>query len=44
VGHVAGMGEKRDVYRFWSGNVKKRAYSEDLGVDGRTVLGWILGI
>jgi hypothetical protein len=32
-GHVARMGEGRDVYRW--GSVRERGHSEDLGVDGR---------
>jgi hypothetical protein len=35
VGHVACMGEKRDVY--W-GNVKKRGHLEDIGFDGVIIL------
>ena len=42
-GHVAQMGEWRgEVYaRFWLGNLKKRDYLEDPGVDGRIILRWI---
>jgi len=28
--------------KFWSKNLKGRAYSEDIGVDGRIILEWIL--
>jgi hypothetical protein len=28
---------------FWSENLKRRDYSEDLGVDGMIILEWILG-
>jgi len=27
---------------FWPGNVKGRGHSEDLGVDGKIILKWIL--
>jgi len=29
--------------KFWSQNLKRRDHSEDLGLDRRTVLEWILG-
>jgi hypothetical protein len=28
--------------KFWSGNVKGRDFSEDLGIDGRIILEWIV--
>jgi len=28
--------------RFWLIKLKRRDQSEDLGVDGKTILGWIL--
>jgi hypothetical protein len=28
---------------FWLENVKERDYSEDLGIDGKIILEWILG-
>jgi hypothetical protein len=35
VGHVARMGERRDVHiRFWWGNLRVRDHLEDVGVDG----------
>jgi hypothetical protein len=40
-GHVARMGEKKDVYRVWWGNLKERDHLEDPGVDGRIILRWI---
>jgi hypothetical protein len=41
-GHVARMGEGRNVYRVLVGKPKERVHSEDRGVDGRMGLGWIL--
>jgi len=29
--------------QFWSTNVKGRDHSEDIGVDGKIILEWILG-
>jgi hypothetical protein len=34
-------GEMRNA-ELWLENLKKRDYSEDLGVDGRTILEWFL--
>jgi hypothetical protein len=33
--HVACMGERRGVYRFWWGNLRERDHLENPGVDGR---------
>jgi len=40
-GHVARMGDMREAYRFWWGNLMERNHREDLGVDGRLILNWI---
>jgi hypothetical protein len=40
-GHVARMGERRDVYRVLEGNQRERNYLEDPGVDGRIIVRWI---
>jgi hypothetical protein len=37
VGHVARMGEGRDVYRFWWGNMRERDHWGDPGIDGRII-------
>ena len=43
VWHVACVGGKREVCTgFWSGNVKERGRFQDLGVDGRSVLKWVV--
>jgi hypothetical protein len=28
---------------FWSGSLEGRDHSEDIGIDGRVILEWILG-
>jgi hypothetical protein len=42
-GNVARMGEMKNAYELWPENLETRDHSEDLGVDGRIVLEWILG-
>ena len=37
-GHVARMGERRAVYRFWWGNLKETDHLGDPGVNGRIIL------
>ena len=39
-GHVARMGEEREVYRSWWGNRREGDHWGDLGVDGWITLGW----
>jgi hypothetical protein len=41
-GHIAHMGEI-NACKILVGNLKGRDHSGDLGVDGRTVLEWIVG-
>jgi len=37
------MGEKKNIHKFlWYGNMKERVHLEDIDVDGRIVLKWIL--
>jgi hypothetical protein len=36
------MGEGRDVYRVWWGDLRKSDHCGDPGVDGRIILRWIL--
>jgi hypothetical protein len=42
-GHVARMGEERNVYRFWWESPKERDRWEDQGVGGKMGSEWILG-
>jgi hypothetical protein len=42
-GHVARMGEGRDVYRVLVGRPEAKDHREDLGVGGRITLRWTLG-
>jgi hypothetical protein len=43
VGHVAHMGEGRNVYGVLVGKPKGKRPYEDLGVGGRIMLRWTLG-
>jgi len=40
-GHVARIGEKREVYRFLVGKPEGKRPLGDLGVNGWIILGWI---
>jgi len=40
-GHVARMGEEREVYRVLVGKPEGKTHWGDLGVDGWIILGWI---
>jgi hypothetical protein len=42
-GHVAHMGEGRNVYRVLVGKPKGKKHLKDQGVDGRMVSKWTLG-
>jgi hypothetical protein len=42
-GHVASMGEERNVYRVLMGNPEGKNHLEDQGVDGMMGSEWILG-
>jgi len=42
MGHVVCMGGMRNA-KFWLVNLDRRDHVEDLGVDGRVLLEWILG-
>ena len=42
-GHVAHMGEGREVYRVLVGKPEGRDHWGGLGVDGWIILGWISG-
>jgi len=43
-GHLARMGEMKNTYKFWLKNLKGRDHSEDLDVDRKIILEWILEI
>jgi hypothetical protein len=36
-------GKYKKYIKIWSGNLKGRYYSEDLGIDGKIILEWVLG-
>ena len=40
-GHVARMGERRNIYRVLWGNLRERDLLGDPSVDGRIILRWI---
>jgi hypothetical protein len=37
------MGEMRNAYKILVGNLKGRHHSEDVGVDEKIILEWLLG-
>jgi PAS domain-containing protein len=41
MGHVAGMGQRRGIYRVLVGKPEGKNHLEDPGVDGRIILRWI---
>ena len=41
-GHVTHIGEKRNAYRGGEGEHEGRNHLEDLNIDGRIILKWIL--
>jgi hypothetical protein len=42
-GECSTHGGRREIHtKFWSENLKGRDQSDDLGVDGRIILEWIL--
>jgi hypothetical protein len=43
LGRVVRRGEMRNAFKFLSENVKGRHHSEDLTIDGKVILEWILG-
>jgi hypothetical protein len=36
-------GGDENVYKIWMENLKERDHLDDLGVDGKIILEWILG-
>jgi hypothetical protein len=36
-------GEMRNLHKVWSENLKERDHSEDLCVNGKIILQWMLG-
>jgi hypothetical protein len=42
IGHVARVGRAEKNIKVRSENLKGRDHSEDLGIDGRVILDWIL--
>jgi hypothetical protein len=41
--HVALIGETRNAYKISSEDLKRRDHSEDLDVDRKLILEWMLG-
>jgi len=35
------VGERRDTYKIWWGNLRERDHLEEAGVDGKIILRWI---
>jgi hypothetical protein len=42
-GHIAHIGETRNMYKILVGKPEWKRHSEDLGVDGRIILKLIVG-
>ena len=42
--HVAQMGDMSGAYRVLEGDLRDRNHLEDLGIDGRIILKWILKV
>jgi hypothetical protein len=42
-GHVARMGEMRNAFCILVGKPERKNHSDDVGVDGRIILKWMLG-
>jgi hypothetical protein len=42
-GHEVCMGDMENAYKILIGNLKGRDHPEDLGIDWRIILKWILG-
>jgi len=43
MGRVCGTLGQGEVYTgFWFGNLRKRGHLEDIGIDGKIILKWIL--
>jgi hypothetical protein len=40
--HVARVGEKRNAYTVSVGKLERKNHLEDLGLDGRIILNWML--
>ena len=42
VGHVARMEEGRSAFKILTGTPTEKTFQEGVGIDGRTILEWIL--
>jgi hypothetical protein len=42
--HVAQMGDMSGTYRVLEGDLRDRDHLEDLGIEGRIILKWILKV
>jgi len=42
-GHVACMAEMRNMYIFWLEILEEIDHSDDIGINSREILEWILG-
>jgi hypothetical protein len=41
-GYVAQLKQMRKCTKFWSGNLKRRNYLEDIDIEGKIIFKWLL--